>query len=139
MYEIPERCEAICTPEQRAQCVLKVASIAGQVALGQTAEIGQVVIETRDYQVETWQAIDNARQQGKNTALVHLATGLGKTTVAVVDALRYIDEQNGGGKVCGDGLARIPRILFACNQNEILDQAAERFAHFAPGLMSGSH
>jgi superfamily II DNA or RNA helicase len=103
-------------------------------ALGASAkngiEFGDASIEVRDYQLETWEAIGRARAEGKDSALVHLATGLGKTTVGVVDALDFATdfyEREG----------RPPKIMFAVHQTEILDQAAKRFREFAPSLSQG--
>lgn len=106
----------------------------GQVALGHSAlyDSGDDPeadhhIEKRDYQLEVWEAIDQARSNGDKSALIHLAMGLGKTTIAVVDALRFMDEF-----IAEHG--RAPRILFASHKNEINEQAAERFQEFAPDL-----
>lgn len=75
-------------------------------------------IESRVYQHDAWAAIAEARAGGSDRALVHMATGLGKTTVAAVDALRYIKEHPGA------------KGLFLAHTNEIVDQARERFSFF---------
>jgi superfamily II DNA or RNA helicase len=72
-------------------------------------------IEKRDYQIEAWLAIDKARGEGKKRALVQMATGLGKTTIAAVDARNYM-QANPGSKG-----------LFLAHQNAIIHQARERF------------
>lgn len=102
--------------------------------LGKTAEqtirFGETEIQTRDYQVKAWKAVGDARTDDKDSALVHLATGLGKTTVGVVDSLDFATDfyqENG----------RPPKIMFAVHQKEILDQAAERYYQFAPSLSHG--
>lgn len=127
-------CESVCSPEQRLGCARNV----GEIALTLTQK-EQFKPETafedftpRDYQLEAWDAIRLVRETGQNKALIHLATGLGKTTVAVVDALRFIYEQNEGQEAF-----RMPRILFAVHQTEILEQASERFRMFAPHIPQG--
>ena len=86
--------------------------------------------EVRDYQLDAWGALWDARQAGAKTALIHLATGLGKTSVGVFDVIKFREEykeQHG----CE------PRILFTCHQNEIIEQAAERFLAFIPNATQG--
>jgi superfamily II DNA or RNA helicase len=46
-------------------------------------------LEQRQYQLEAWEALWGARERGENRALIQLATGLGKTSVAAVDVLYY--------------------------------------------------
>ncbi|MEK7621240.1 MAG: DEAD/DEAH box helicase family protein, partial [Patescibacteria group bacterium] len=86
--------------------------------------------EHRAYQLEAWANIWEARQKGKKSALLHLATGLGKTSVAVFDVMKfrkeYADNDN----------ERPPKVLFVCHQNNILEQAQERFAEFIPEASS---
>ncbi len=72
-------------------------------------------IEVRGYQVDCLDALARSREEEKSTALVHMATGLGKTTVAAADSMRYLDEHPES------------RILFLCHQKEILRQARQRF------------
>lgn len=72
-------------------------------------------VEPRIEQMECLDALEEARESGKKTALVQMATGLGKTTVIAADAKRFLE-------VSPDS-----RILFLCHQNRILDQARERF------------
>ncbi len=66
----------------------------------------------------------------RKKALIHLATGLGKTSVAVFDVIKFREEYNAKH-------GREPRILFTCHQNEILEQAAERFSAFIPDMSQG--
>ncbi|MBA2279042.1 DEAD/DEAH box helicase [Candidatus Saccharibacteria bacterium] len=73
-------------------------------------------MEVRPEQAECLDVLAQARADGEKRALVHMATGLGKTTVAAADAKRFIKENPGA------------RVLFLCHQNRILDQARERFA-----------
>ncbi len=61
---------------------------------------------------------------------MHLATGLGKTSVGVFDAIKFREEFRATH-------GRDPKILFTCHKNEILDQAAERFAAFMPDATRG--
>jgi len=86
--------------------------------------------EVREYQLDAWGAIWDARQTGADRGLIHLATGLGKTSVGVFDAMKFREEfraQHG----------RDPKILFTVHQKDILDQAAERFSAFMPDASIG--
>jgi superfamily II DNA or RNA helicase len=86
--------------------------------------------EIKDHQLDAWGAIWDARQAGADRALVHMATGLGKTSVAVFDVIKFSAEFSAEH-------GREPRVLFACHQNEILEQAAKRFEAFTPDLSQG--
>ncbi len=86
--------------------------------------------EVREYQLDAWGALWEARNSGANTGLIHLATGLGKTSVAVFDVIKYRQEYSGKRKYG-------PRILFASHKNEINEQAAERFSSFIPDATQG--
>jgi superfamily II DNA or RNA helicase len=86
--------------------------------------------EVREYQLDAWGALWDARQAGADRGLIHLATGLGKTSVGVFDAMRFREEfkaQHG----------RNPKIMFTVHQNDILSQAAERFQAFIPEASIG--
>jgi superfamily II DNA or RNA helicase len=98
----------------------------GQVAILQEGSHDVLAdVQPRDYQLDAWAAINEARGLGADRALVHMATGLGKTTVAVVDALSYLYEASQENRPI--------RVCFACHQNSILDQAADRFDMFTGG------
>lgn len=86
--------------------------------------------EVREYQLDAWAAIWDARQAGHTHGLIHLATGLGKTSVAVLDAIKFREEFLKQHE-------RTPKILFTCHKNEILRQAAERFHAFMPDATTG--
>ena len=73
-------------------------------------------LEVREEQVDCLDAIQLARAEGRDRALVQMATGLGKTTVIAADVKRFFADKPGS------------RVLFLCHQNRILDQARERFA-----------
>jgi len=83
----------------------------------------------REYQTEVWSALDAARSSGKKEALVHLATGLGKTTVAVVDSLAFMK------KSIDSNPKKMPKVMFVCHQNNILAQAEERFNLFTDNTL----
>lgn len=87
--------------------------------------------EHRAYQLEAWANIWEARQKGKKSALLHLATGLGKTSVAVFDVMKFRKEH------ADIDSEQLPKILFVCHQNNILEQAKERFEEFIPETTSG--
>lgn len=86
--------------------------------------------EIFEHQLDAWAALWDVRQAGDKKALVHLATGLGKTSVAVFDVIKFREEFKAEH-------GREPRILFTCHQNEIIEQAAERFEAFIPDLTQG--
>lgn len=64
-------------------------------------------------QQEALDALQLARADGKRRALVVMATGLGKTLLAALDAAAY-----------GRELGRHPRVLFLAHRRELLTQAA---------------
>ncbi|MBI2009364.1 DEAD/DEAH box helicase family protein [Candidatus Saccharibacteria bacterium] len=73
-------------------------------------------IEMRKYQADCLTILAHTRTgEDRKKALIHMATGLGKTTVVAVDVKRYLEENPGA------------RVLFLCHQNQILQQARERF------------
>jgi len=79
-------------------------------------------LQLRDYQLEAWLSLWQARTDDhRNRALVHLATGLGKTSVAAVDVLRYLKEENQSG-----------RVLFVSHMNDISRQAKHTFERVNP-------
>jgi superfamily II DNA or RNA helicase len=101
-----------------------------QVIAEETIE-GEVTaqpFETRDHQIEGWDALWCARAQGAGRALVHLATGGGKTTLSAVDLMKYREE-------CAlMNTPVIPRALYVSHKREINDQAAETMRRFMPDL-----
>ncbi len=68
----------------------------------------------RPYQQACLRKTREVRRQGKNRALVVMASGLGKTVVAAFDVKQQL-EQSGG------------RVLYLCHQNDILKQARKTF------------
>ncbi len=86
----------------------------------------QTEFEMRPYQVEAWASLDIAREEGRTRALGNLATGLGKTFVAAVDAMRYRE-------LCAaQDPPMYPRILYVSHQNDINEQAAKTFRLVIP-------
>ncbi len=84
-------------------------------------------IEPRIEQLECLDAIQEARVRGQERALVQMATGLGKTTILAADVKRFLEEHPDA------------RVLFLCHQNDILDQARERFERvIGPGHSYGN-
>lgn len=81
--------------------------------------------EARIYQLDAFNALWTARRDGADRGLIHLATGLGKTSVAVVDYAAFRQEQI-------ERTGQEPRALFVVHQNNILEQAGERFAELLP-------
>lgn len=80
--------------------------------------------EAREYQTEAWNSIWQAREDGDTHGLIHLATGLGKTSVAVFDYAKFRQERIERGESS--------RALFVVHQKNILDQANERFSELLP-------
>lgn len=70
----------------------------------------------------------DARAAGQDKALLHLATGLGKTTVAALDVMKFRDE-------CAQlPQPLIPRVLYVSHKNEINEQAEATFKRHMPDL-----
>ena len=72
--------------------------------------------EPHQIQREALDQLAQSRAQGRQRALVVMATGLGKTWLAAFDLLRH----------CAD-LGRTPRMLFVAHRDELLRQAARTF------------
>lgn len=83
-------------------------------------------IEQRLYQLEAWDALWQQRASGRTRALLHLATGLGKTSVAAVDVLHYKNEEQPGA-----------RVLFVSHMNDISKQARQTFQRVSPDFKTG--
>lgn len=64
-----------------------------------------------EYQIDSLGAIKLTQEMGKKTALVIMATGLGKTVVTALEAKRRLENDP------------TVRGLFLCHQNDILEQA----------------
>lgn len=77
--------------------------------------------QLRDYQIEAWYRLWTRRKEGRRRALMHLATGLGKTSVAAVDVLHFLREECPGS-----------RVLFVSHMNDISYQAQQTFLHVNP-------
>jgi len=86
-------------------------------------------IEIRGYQLDAWGSLWDAREAGEKRALLHLATGLGKTFVAICDVLKFRQEwtETNQGAVP-------PSALFVSHKNEINEQAAHDFLSVMPEL-----
>lgn len=84
-------------------------------------------IEPRPYQQEAWVRLHQVRQAGERAALVHMATGLGKTTVAAGDIAQFLEERLRAG-------SPPPRILFMAHQRELLAQARDQLRRLLPDL-----
>lgn len=81
-------------------------------------------IQLRSYQIEAWRNLWHARiEQHRKRGLIHLATGLGKTSVAAVDVIHYLREENSIG-----------RVLFVSHMNDISLQAEQTFRKVDPNL-----
>ena len=67
------------------------------------------LIQPRGVQIEALYALNNSRNEGATKALIHAATGIGKTYLSAFDSVNY------------------KRILFVAHREEILYQAVEAF------------
>ncbi len=86
-------------------------------------------IELRPYQIEALDALVDHRASGHHEALLHLATGLGKTNVAAMDIANFAYSRQ------QEGLSA-PKVLFLAHQVALLDQAKERFSWLLPEMSS---
>lgn len=80
-------------------------------------------IEARDYQIGAWDKLRDCRKKGRKRVLVHFATGLGKTSVAAIDVLRYTTDEKPKG-----------RVLFVSHMNDISQQAKNTFLFVNPNF-----
>lgn len=74
------------------------------------------------YESDCLTAIAKVRQGGSAQALVVMASGLGKTVTAALDAKRWFKHHGG-------------RLLYLCHQNDILEQARITFE----AILGNSH
>ena len=83
-------------------------------------------VEVRDYQLDIWRTLADARESGKTKDLLALATGLGKTLVAAVDTVKFCDE-------CRQAeVPMYPRVLYVSHIREINEQAENTFRKVMP-------
>lgn len=85
----------------------------------------------RDYQKECLKALANARTEGKNKALVVMASGLGKTLTAIFDVKNYLATNPSA------------RVLALCHSADILRQTKDVFKtefgdEYSYGLYNGT-
>lgn len=81
-----------------------------------------VGLELKQHQQEALDALEAMRRQGETIALLHHATGTGKTVTAVLDAKRL------GG-----------RVLFLAHTQELVEQAAGAFRNLWPEVTVGCY
>src|SRR3989344_1288401 len=70
--------------------------------------------QARKYQAKCLDQLTESRRHGKKRALVVMASGLGKTVTAALDAKRWLTSHGG-------------KLLYLCHQNDILEQARTTF------------
>lgn len=97
----------------------------GKRVLGEHATQVETIsqFESRYYQQDALTSLWQAREEGEASALIHLATGLGKTSIAVFDYAKFRSEFPEGSQ---------PKALFICHQESIIKQANERFGALLP-------
>ena len=81
------------------------------------------ILEPKRYQRKVLHALKNARKEGAHSALVVMATGLGKTFTSAFDVEAYMS--------CHEG-----RALFLCHNNGILAQNMAAFQYVLDGKFS---
>jgi superfamily II DNA or RNA helicase len=79
-----------------------------------------------DVQSQALEALEKARKNGRERALVVHATGLGKTWLAAFDVQAFADYFH-----------QSPRVLFVAHRAEILQQAADTFRKILPEARFG--
>lgn len=82
-------------------------------------------IQMRPYQIDALESIGTRRQSGDRRTLLHLATGLGKTTVAAMDAHAFMLER-------AQGYDTPPRFLWLAHRRHLVQQAHARFRELFP-------
>lgn len=85
------------------------------------------IVKPWSYEKRALAALHSSRQAGNATALVVMASGLGKTVVAAFDVKEFLRTKPG-------------RVLFLCHQTDILEQAHETFeevlgTHYSMGYL----
>lgn len=97
-----------------------------QQTLGENALQAEALqaFEARPHQQDAWASLWQAREDGATKGLLRLATGLGKTPIAILDYAKFRQDYRTAKKT--------PRALFVVHQNNILDQASDSFQEFMP-------
>jgi superfamily II DNA or RNA helicase/HKD family nuclease len=101
--------------EQLKNLDLTQESINGDVKIPKSFEIENALFK---YQIDAIKQLDARFVEGKRQHLLAMATGTGKTTIAV-SYVNEISKRN--------GFLYKPSVLFIAHRTEILDQAKERF------------
>lgn len=99
----------------------------GLLALNSLESKNESAFQFRRYQIEAWDSLHAHRTAGAREGLLHMATGLGKTTVIAGDIAAYSQERK------TKGLGK-PRVLFLAHQLELLRQAHGRLDDLLPDL-----
>jgi len=89
---------------------------------GEHAEAEEQAPEPRDLQAAALARLRQDRAEGRERAVVVLATGLGKTWLAAFDVRQFVEERGG----------RPVRVLFVAHRVELLRQASETFRRLFP-------
>jgi superfamily II DNA or RNA helicase len=80
-------------------------------------------IKVRPYQLEGIQEVQTRRSEGDRATLLHVATGLGKTTMDAMDALQFELWRKKRGTT---------RHLFTAHRTELVDQAMQTYRRYFP-------
>ena len=88
--------------------------------LGSLLDFQGKSLELRDYQIEALAALEEMRSRRETIALLHHATGTGKTVTAISDAKRL------GG-----------RVLYIAQRNDLVYQTAKQFENLWPEASVG--
>lgn len=124
-------------PQNRETNDLRVPEIKAGPLLGVSKKVEDLILlmnerhqesfDIKNHQLEAWDGLHKHRASGWSTGLLHMATGLGKTTVVAGDIYAFSEEflANNG---------RIPKVLFMAHQTELLRQAEQRCSQIVPDL-----
>jgi len=92
----------------------------------------RTLIDVRPYQVEGVQAIQTNREEGHRAGLLHVATGLGKSTMDAMDAMQFDRWRHSRGTT---------RHIFTAHRTELVHQAMRTYQGYFPdasfGLLTG--
>jgi len=83
----------------------------------------RTLIKVRPYQVEGVESIQMHREEGHEAALLHVATGLGKTTMDAMDALQFDHWRGKRGTT---------RHIFTAHRTELVHQAMRTYQGYFP-------
>lgn len=107
-----------------------LAQTVGYFSLGESVKGfdsgSQKLIRVRPYQLEGVESVQEHRETGSRAKLLHVATGLGKTTMDAMDSMQFELERR-------QRTRGATRHLFAAHRIELLRQARDTYLEYFPG------